>query len=198
MVSMGYYDQESNYVGNSDFGVQRYNFRTNVSTEVGRLKLNAILAYTRNNSVSTTGGSLEVDAARVPTYYYYKMKSEDGRYLLNDVLTEFNPLGALEAGGRNKYRNNYLNANVNAEFRLIDGLKLRGVLGADVINDMRSTRNLGVSYYLNEEATEPRPVKDTDYRTSNWNHTAYLINSQLLLDYNKEHSVNYNVSGLLE
>ena len=87
MVSMGYYDQESNYVGNSDFGVQRYNFRTNVSTEVGRLKLNAILAYTRNNSVSTTGGSLEVDAARVPTYYYYKMKSEDGRYLLNDVLT---------------------------------------------------------------------------------------------------------------
>ena len=85
--------------------------------------------------------------ARVPTYYYYKMKSEDGRYLLNDVLTEFNTLGALEAGGRNKYRNNYLNANVNAEFRLIDGLKLRGVLGADVINDMRSTRNLGVSYY---------------------------------------------------
>ena len=195
MVSMGYYDQESNYVGNSDFGVQRYNFRTNVSTEVGRLKLNAILAYTRNNSVSTTGGSLEVDAARVPTYYYYKMKSEDGRYLLNDVLTEFNPLGALEAGGRNKYRNNYLNANVNAEFRLIDGLKLRGVLGADVINDMRSTRNLGVSYYLNEEATEPRPVKDTDYRTSNWNHTAYLINSQLLLDYNKTFG-KHNVSGL--
>ena len=192
---MGYYDQESNYVGNSDFGVQRYNFRTNVSTEVGRLKLNAILAYTRNNSVSTTGGSLEVDAARVPTYYYYKMKSEDGRYLLNDVLTEFNPLGALEAGGRNKYRNNYLNANVNAEFRLIDGLKLRGVLGADVINDMRSTRNLGVSYYLNEEATEPRPVKDTDYRTSNWNHTAYLINSQLLLDYNKTFG-KHNVSGL--
>ena len=123
------------------------------------------------------------------------MKSEDGRYLLNDVLTEFNPLGALEAGGRNKYRNNYLNANVNAEFRLIDGLKLRGVLGADVINDMRSTRNLGVSYYLNEEATEPRPVKDTDYRTSNWNHTAYLINSQLLLDYNKTFG-KHNVSGL--
>ena len=110
-------------------------------------------------------------------------------------MTEFNPLGALEAGGRNKYRNNYLNANVNAEFRLIDGLKLRGVLGADVINDMRSTRNLGVSYYLNEEATEPRPVKDTDYRTSNWNHTAYLINSQLLLDYNKTFG-KHNVSGL--
>lgn len=195
MVSMGYYDQESNYVGNSDFGVQRYNFRTNVSTEVGRFKLNAILAYTRNNSVSTTGSSLEIDASRVPTYYYYKMKSDDGRYLLNDVLSEFNPLGVLESGGHNKYRNNYLNANVNAEFQIIDGLKLRGVLGADVINDLRSTRRMGVPYYLSEEASEPRPVKDTDFRTSNWNHTAYLINSQLLLDYNKTFG-KHSISGL--
>ena len=110
MVSMGYFDQESNYVGNKNFGVERYNFRTNINTEVGRFKLNAILAYTRNNSISTTGSSLEIDAERVPTYYYYKMKSADGRYLLNDILSEFNPLGALEAGGFNKYRNNYLNS----------------------------------------------------------------------------------------
>lgn len=195
MISLGYYDQESNYVGNPGFGIQRYNFRTNITTEVGRLKLNAILAYTRNNSLSTTGSNLEVDAARVPTYYYYKMKSEDGRYLLNDVLTEYTPLGSLESGGFNKYRNNYLNSNINAEFRLVDGLKLRGVLGADVISDMRSTRQMGVEYYLNEEATEPRPTQDTKYKTSNWNHTAYLINSQLLLDYNNTFG-DHNVTGL--
>lgn len=195
MVSMGYYDQESNYVGNDNFGIQRYNFRTNVTTEVGRLKLNAILAYTRNNSISPAGGNLEIDASRVPSYYYYKMKAADGRYLLNDILTEYTPLGTLESGGYNKYRNNYLNANVNAEFRIIDGLKLRGVLGADVINDMRSSRILAVPYYLNEEATEPRPVKETDYKTSNWNYTAYLINTQLLLDYNKTFG-KHNLSGL--
>ena len=142
MVSMGYFDQESNYVGNKNFGVERYNFRTNINTEVGRFKLNAILAYTRNNSISTTGGSLEIDAERVPTYYYYKMKSADGRYLLNDILSEFNPLGSLEAGGYNKYRNNYLNANVSAEMKIIDGLSLKGVVGADVINDTRFTRNM--------------------------------------------------------
>ena len=146
MVSMGYFDQESNYVGNKNFGVERYNFRTNINTEVGRFKLNAILAYTRNNSISTTGSSLEIDAERVPTYYYYKMKSADGRYLLNDILSEFNPLGALEAGGFNKYRNNYLNANVSAEMKIIDGLSLKGVLGADVINDTRFTRNNAVEY----------------------------------------------------
>lgn len=158
MVSMGYFDQESNYVGNKNFGVERYNFRTNINTEVGRFKLNAILAYTRNNSISTTGSSLEIDAERVPTYYYYKMKSADGRYLLNDILSEFNPLGALEAGGFNKYRNNYLNANVSAEMKIIDGLSLKGVLGADVINDTRFTRNNAVEYYASEDATTPRPV----------------------------------------
>lgn len=51
---------ESNYVGNKNFGVERYNFRTNINTEVGRFKLNAILAYTRNNSISTTGSSLKL------------------------------------------------------------------------------------------------------------------------------------------
>lgn len=193
MISMGYYDQESNYVGNDSFGVQRYNFRTSLSTELGHFKLTGILAYARNNSVSTTGGSLEVDAARTPTYYYYKMKSADGRYLLNDILSEFNPLGQLEAGGRNKYRNNYINTNVSAEMKIIDGLKLKGVFGADIMNDTRFTRNHAVAYYSSEEATEPRPIKKENNKTSNWNSNAYLINTQLLLDYNKtfgKHTVN--------
>ena len=193
MISMGYYDQESNYVGNDSFGVQRYNFRTSLSTELGRFKLTGILADARNNSVSTTGGSLEVDAARTPTYYYYKMKSADGRYLLNDILSEFNPLGQLEAGGRNKYRNNYINTNVSAEMKIIDGLKLKGVFGADIMNDTRFTRNHAVAYYSSEEATEPRPIKKENNKTSNWNSNAYLINTQLLLDYNKtfgKHTVN--------
>lgn len=193
MISMGYYDQESNYVGNDSFGVQRYNFRTSLSTELGRFKLTGILAYARNNSVSTTGRSLEVDAARTPTYYYYKMKSADGRYLLNDILSEFNPLGQLEAGGRNKYRNNYINTNVSAEMKIIDGLKLKGVFGADIMNDTRFTRNHAVAYYSSEEATEPRPIKKENNKTSNWNSNAYLINTQLLLDYNKtfgKHTVN--------
>ena len=196
MVSMGYFDQESNYVGNKNFGVERYNFRTNINTEVGRFKLNAILAYTRNNSISTTGGSLEIDAERVPTYYYYKMKSADGRYLLNDILSEFNPLGSLEAGGYNKYRNNYLNANVSAEMKIIDGLSLKGVVGADVINDTRFTRNNAVAYYASEDATTPRPVNLANNKSSNWNSDAYLINTQLLLNYNKTFG-KHTVSGLL-
>jgi len=195
MVSMGYYDQESNYVGNNAFGIQRYNLRSNITTEIGRLKLTSIVAFTRNNSVSTTGGSLEIDASRIPPYYYYKMKSEDGRYLTNDVLSEFNPLGLLEAGGTNKYRNNYLNASVSADFRIIDGLKLRGVLGVDLTNDHRYTRQLQIPFYSSEAATEPSSYANANRETGDWNSDANRINSQLLLDYNKTFG-KHTVSGV--
>ena len=44
MVSAGYFDQESNYVG-PDYGRQRYNFRTNLTTEYKRVKVTALLSY---------------------------------------------------------------------------------------------------------------------------------------------------------
>ena len=40
MLSASYFDQESNYVG-PDYGVKRYNLRSNLTTEFGRLKLGA-------------------------------------------------------------------------------------------------------------------------------------------------------------
>lgn len=195
MVSLGYYDQESNYVGNKNFGIQRYNLRTNVTTELGPVKLGASLAYTRNNSLSTSGGSLEIDAERTPPYYYNKMK-EDGKYLLNSVLSEFNPLGSLEAGGTNKYRNNDLVMNLNAEVRLFDGLKLRGVFGADVAGQHRYTRTRPVYYYNNASDEKPAHIQNEKNYTEDWNYDSYLLNSQLLLDYNKAFG-KHNVSGLV-
>ena len=196
MVSVGYFDQRSNYAGNSSLGAQRYNIRTNVSTTIDKLKLTGILSYTRNNSRSTTGSSLEIDAARTPPYYYYKMKSEDGRYLINDVLSEFNPLGQLEASGFNKFRNNYVNAGITGDWTLPLGFSLKGVLGVDITNDNRFTRHYAVPYYASEEATEPRPMNRAQYYTSTWNSDVYMINSQLLLNYDRDFG-EHHVSGLV-
>ncbi|SDZ98777.1 TonB-linked outer membrane protein, SusC/RagA family [Xylanibacter ruminicola] len=195
MVSAGYFDQGSNYVSNQKFGLQRYNFRTNLVTELGRLKLTATLAYTRTDSKNTTGSSLEIDASRVPSSYIYKMKSADGRYLLNDVWGEFNPLGQLESGGFDKYRTNAVTASVTGELKIIDGLKLRGVFGADVVGNNRYSRNMPSYYYAGEDATEPRPRKDSDFKTSNWNADNYRLNTQILLDYNKTFGI-HTVNGL--
>lgn len=187
MVSLGYYDQGSNYVNTKGYGVQRYSMRSNITTELGRLKLSAIMAFTRNNSRDNRGGSIEIDATRVPTYYYYKLKDEQGRYLVNDVLGEFNPLGQLEASGWNKYRNNDFTGNVSADFRIIDGLKLRGVLGVNVNDQMRFTRGFPVQYYYADGSA--RALDPKGNVTQNWNSDYYLINSQILLDFNRKFGV---------
>lgn len=71
MISAGYYDQESNFEG-PDYGRQRYNFRTNITTEYKRVKVTALLSYSHENSKTTTDGSTIANAMRIPTYYYYR------------------------------------------------------------------------------------------------------------------------------
>lgn len=53
-VSFGYYDQESNFKG-QDFGIKKYNFRSNLTSEIQRLKLKVLLAYDRNEGRSDRG-----------------------------------------------------------------------------------------------------------------------------------------------
>ena len=116
--------------------------------------------------------------------------------MLNSYLTEFTPLGNLEAGGTNKYRNNDFVANLNAEYKIIDGLKLRGVFGVDVAGQSRYTRTLRVPYYYSADQEKPSRYGNDKNYTENWNYDSYMINTQLLLDYNKSFGDN-NVSGLL-
>lgn len=194
MISAGYFNQGNNYnVKNQNLGVQRYNFRTNVSTEIGRLKLTAIMDYTRHNSKSTTAGNIDIDASRVPAWYTEKMVADDGRYLLTPTLGEYNSLGELNKGGYNKYRNNYLTTNLNAELKIFDGLKLRGVFGANIVNENRATRNRPQTYYRKESDTEPVALRKNENKSENWNKNYYRLNTQIMLDYIKtfgKHSVN--------
>lgn len=199
MVSVGYYDQESNYVGHDNFGIQRYNLRSNLTTEVGRFKIEALMAFTRNNSISTTGANLEINASRIPAYSYYQLKDPaTGKYLINDVISDYNPLGELEAGGVNKHRNNDFNGSVTVEMKIIDGLKLRGLLGADVQGQHRYTRTKPVNYYLSPDKLVPNytTYSGLGAYVDDWNYDSYLINSQLLLDYNKSFG-KHTINGLI-
>ncbi len=93
MISAGYYDQESNFVGN--FGAKRYNFRTNLVNEYGKFKISALMAYNRGmqTAPNASAGTLIVDGGRIPNYYTYKMKGANGHYLINDVLSELTRSG---------------------------------------------------------------------------------------------------------
>ncbi len=197
LLSAGYFDEGSNYnVKNDNLGLQRYNFRSNISTEIGRLKLTAIVDYTRYENRSTTAGNIDIDASRVPAWYTEKIVADDGRYLLTPTLGEYNTLGELNKGGYNQYRNNYLTANVSGELKIIDGLKLRGVFGANIANETRETRNRPQTYYRNESDTEPVPIREYENYTSNWNNNYTRYNTQIMLDYQKSFG-DHNVSGMV-
>lgn len=188
LISAGYVQQQNNLVG-PGFGLKRYNYRINLSTEVGKLKLTGQLAYARNEIKEHSFGTstLIVDAGRTPTYY--KMKDDQGRYLTNDVLAEFNPLGILEQGGTRKYDDDNLFANITGELAIYKGLKLRGVLGGTLGSNHVVERVRLVNFF-------PKGTYGSDRNTNDRSSKNLFINTQLMLDYQRSFG-NHNVNALV-
>jgi len=197
MVSAGYYNQESNFVGN--FGVERYNFRTNLVNEYGKFKIIALMAYNRTmqNAPNASAGTLIVDGGRIPNYYNYKMKADNGHYLINDVLSEFNPLGLLEAGGYQKKDDDNFNGSLNLEYKIIKGLTAKGLIGLDLSANHRYIRGLEVPFYASETAIVPSSFANSTRNTEDYNEKKYILNTQFMLDYNGTFNEVHNFTGLL-
>jgi TonB-linked SusC/RagA family outer membrane protein len=189
LVSAGVLDQRSNLVG-PDYGLRRYNYRMNLSSEFGRLKLTSILAYTRTEikEHSFNTGTLIVDAGRTPTYY--KIKDDQGNYLTNDVLAEFNPLGILEKGGYRKRDNDNIFGNLTAELGITKDLKLKGVFGGTLLSNHMFGRVIQVNYL-------PKGTYGSDRNTNDENNKNLFINSQFLAQYTKTFAKDHNVDVLV-
>ena len=95
-------------------------------------------SYTRAETKSpTTSGFLFANLSRYPTYYFFRSMDDNGIFYANNY--KWGGCGAelagLVGGGYNKYDNDYLNGIFNAEFEIIKGLKIRGVLSAESRTD---------------------------------------------------------------
>ena len=136
-ISFGYYDQESNYKG-QDFGVKRYNFRSNIVTDIKRLKLTALLAYDRQEGRSDRGGLWLSDVMRVPTYNTYDIYPDaDGKYYNTDITTGGNFLATLYHGGLTTNNDDHFQGVVSGELNIWKGLKAKAVLGYDLRSEHR-------------------------------------------------------------
>ncbi|PXY43122.1 SusC/RagA family TonB-linked outer membrane protein [Flavobacterium hydrophilum] len=189
MVSLGYLGQESNFVGPKK-GMDRYNFRINLTNDFGKLKLTSILAYSKQKITdhSSSTGTLMVDAFRVPLYY--TQKDENGNYLTNDVLQQFNSLGILEQGGFRKYDNDDLFGSLNAEFKLTSFLKLKGVFGGRLWNGSMYSRTKQVDFL-------PQGVYGADRDTRDESRKSLDLNTQFMLEFNKSFAGVHNVGALI-
>lgn len=189
LISAGVTDQRSNLVG-PNYGLRRYNYRMNLNTEFGKLKITSILSYARTEikEHSYNTSTLIVDAGRTPTYY--KIKDDNGNYLTNDVLTEFNPLGILEKGGFRKRDNDNIFGNLNAELNVTKDFKLKGVFGGTLLSNHMFGRVIQVNY-------APKGTYGADRNTDDDNNKNLFLNTQFLAQYTKIFSKSHNVDVLV-
>jgi TonB-linked SusC/RagA family outer membrane protein len=184
LVSLGYLNQGSSFVGPTK-GMERYNFRMNLTNEYGKFKFMTTLAYSKQiiNDHSSNTSTLMVDAFRVPLYY--TQKDKEGNYLTNDVLQQFNSLGILEQGGFRKYDNDDIFGALNAEFKLTSALKVKAVLGGRLWNGSMFSRVKKVQF-------SPQGVYGADRDTRDETTKSLDLNTQFIVEYNKvfgDHSV---------
>jgi TonB-linked SusC/RagA family outer membrane protein len=114
----------------------------------------------------------------------------------NGVVADQTALGELETGGFTQHDNDYVNANVGVDLKIIDGLKLKGVLGADVFRNHRYIRRLPVEIYNYQNLNSTPTIINSEHATEDWNEQAYLVNMQLMFDYDKYFD-KHHVSGML-
>ena len=196
MVSAGYYNQRSNYIGN--YGIERYNFRTNLSTEYQRFKLTSQMAYNRTMGRNVAGGTgnVLINSSRIPPYYYYKFQ-ENGKWLVNNVIGDDNTMAKLLDGGYENSDNDNIIGSLNPEFKIIEGLKLKGVLGLDLTQHHRYRRFLEVPLYSTADADQPTNYISPDRITDDYNEKRYTLSTQAMLDFDRTFNAVHHVTALL-
>ena len=190
LISIGGVDQSSNFVG-PNYGYTRYNVRVAATSQYGVLKAGGTLSYTRDElkEPSYTNGFLMADAERTPTNF--SMEDSLGRYLTNTVLTQFNPLGILQAGGDQLVNNDDVFGNLNAELSIAKGFSIKGVFGGDVLSNHSFLRVKQVDFY-------PQGVYGNDRTTGDTYSQTIFTNIQLMAEYNRtfgDHHVSALVGG---
>lgn len=196
MVSAGYFNQESNFVGS--FGVERYNFRTNLTTEYGRFKLTSLMAYNRRKDRTIAGGTGNaiINSSRVPSYYYYKFM-QDGKYLVNDIVGDDNPMALLKDGGYEKKSEDNFIGSMNLDFKIMDGLKATGLVGLDLTQHSRFRRDKKVPLYSSADLENPVLYMHSNTMTEDYNEKRYNLSTQFLLDFNRTFKDVHHVTALV-
>ncbi|NCD13835.1 MAG: SusC/RagA family TonB-linked outer membrane protein [Bacteroidia bacterium] len=196
MVSAGYLNQESNFVGG--FGLERYNFRSNLTTEYNRFKITSLMAYNRRDERTIAGGTGNtiINSSRIPPYYYYRFE-QDGKYLINDIIGDDNTLAKLKEGGyEQKDEDNFI-GSLNIDYSLTEGLTAKGLLGIDLTQHHRFRRDIMVPLYSRNDLETPVVNINPNRMTEDYNNKRYTLSTQFLLDYEKRFNEDHLFTGLL-
>ncbi len=196
MISAGYLDQESNFVGG--YGMERYNFRSNITTEYNRFKFTSLMAYNRRNERTIAGGTGNtiINSSRIPPYYYYRFE-QDGKYLINDIIGDDNTMAKLKEGGYEKKDEDNIIGSLNIDYSIFEGLTAKGLVGIDLTQHHRFRRDIMVPLYSPNDLENPVVNINPNRLTEDYNNKRYTLSTQFLLDYEKRIHEAHLLSGLL-
>lgn len=170
MLSLGYVDQNSLFKG-PDYGMERYNARLNLAHKVSDiLRFNTSVAYARNevkDHAYWTEWIIE-QATRMPAIY--PIKDEEGNYTYPSGSNS-NALARLEKGGYRQNSNDDVSATLNAELRIWDGLKLKGMIGGQLYNNRTHENRKAIS----DPASGDVENRMTEYFARSLNLTANVM-----------------------
>lgn len=189
LVSGGYMDQNSLYNG-PGYGYKRYNARTNLNGQFGKLKVGANIGYAHTDTKEHAYYSnwIVSTASRIPTIY--PIKDTAGKYVLPPT-SSINPLAQLEQGGRRLYNNDNLNLNFNAEYAITKNISAKVVYGTDQYYQKMDEFRRAINY-----APYAGGSDNISARTTNNNKT-YQNTFQALVNYDNVFSEKHSVKGLL-
>jgi TonB-linked SusC/RagA family outer membrane protein len=130
LFSGGILNQSSLYNG-PDYGVKRYNLRSNLNTQIGNhFKIGTSLAFTRQNMKEHAFWSEWIisTALRIPRIY--PITDTSGNYTIAPTASN-NPLAWLEKGGERNYLNDNFLLNLNGEYSFNSHLSLKAIYGGN-------------------------------------------------------------------
>jgi TonB-linked SusC/RagA family outer membrane protein len=176
LLSVGYLNQQSMFNGSyipkaQHLYYKRYNFRTNISTQVNKyLKADVNLAYTngtnRNHPFST--GILVRDAMRTPRIY--PIKDDDGNFVV-PPSTSNSVFAQLSQGGFKITQSNNLLGVLNLTITPIENLRVNVNTSANYSFYNEESQVRAFEYAAQYKATSA-PPKYNEQRKSSWSDLA--------------------------
>jgi TonB-linked SusC/RagA family outer membrane protein len=191
-VSGSYLDQDGIIINNN---FKRYSLRANMDAQLTKrlaLRLNVNPSHIIENNVTARGGgagaSTSIIGSATSAQPYYPLYNPDGSYFIYqtiDASTDlFNPVALALEKQDVSTKTGFL-GNMNAEYKVMDGLKINILMGATTTNIKGHSFTPQLPVFFNRAAT------GTDFATSNVNWLAeYTVN------YNKnfgKHNINASV-----
>lgn len=178
-LAVGYHNKDG-LIPNSDYN--KFSVRSNIDAKINsRLNIGLYLSAHRDRSTAPAAYSIS------DIFYHALRETPDipiqfsnGNYGL--FLNEHNSVAEARLGGKDQYYNNNLQGSAFFEYKIIDGLTLKGNASATFNSNNQHKFQKSISFYSPDSDD---PIKTTRSMAIDFEKKSWEVNLQAYLNYNK-------------